>query len=367
MRFWSTVGGLLQAKILGRPFYAKINVTRRCPLRCRMCSVWKYGGREHEMTLEEIGRVAWILREMGVVQVVVTGGEPFLRDDLPEIVQTLKRDGFSVRVQTSGGPGVTREKLARLVECGLTDLNVSLDSMSPEIHDSIRGREGVWEGAVDILKEAIRLLPGGMIGGSIVVSPRNIRELPDLIDYLDHLGAYPIPVPVMLTHGPGAPSPYRDYAEEMVWKEEERHEAAAIYEKVIERKKKGAKIPQSIRFLRDCRQVILTGEMRWRCDAGRYYFEIFPDGGISICNEKPPVANLLSDDFLSYRKSVEYREVVAQVIAQCEGCINGAWRNISALIRDPEVMSESAIDYLRFWAAGFQGRGNGKKGGSHAP
>jgi MoaA/NifB/PqqE/SkfB family radical SAM enzyme len=54
------------------------------------------------MIITEIDQCAKILKEMKVPKIVVTGGEPFLRPDIVDIVSLLNRYGFSVRIQTNG-------------------------------------------------------------------------------------------------------------------------------------------------------------------------------------------------------------------------------------------------------------------------
>jgi len=74
-----------------QPVYVIYETTDRCNLRCRMCSVWRRADREAELNLGQIDVLAGRLRDMGVVVVSLSGGEPFLREDLPEIIRIFKR------------------------------------------------------------------------------------------------------------------------------------------------------------------------------------------------------------------------------------------------------------------------------------
>jgi cyclic pyranopterin phosphate synthase len=113
----------------------RISVTDRCNLRCRYCMpedeyVWL--PRESILTFEETARLAQIFSALGVTKLRITGGEPLLRQDLPRLVELLRRDR---RIQdlamTTNGLLLARQA-ARLKEAGLDRLTVSLDTLRPE-------------------------------------------------------------------------------------------------------------------------------------------------------------------------------------------------------------------------------------------
>ena len=70
-------------------------------------------GQDHdrceELPAQDVEVVARRLAGLGARHLVLTGGEPFLRPDLPEIIAIFRRHGFSIRVQTNGGPQVREE------------------------------------------------------------------------------------------------------------------------------------------------------------------------------------------------------------------------------------------------------------------
>ena len=99
------VVSLKQATRLGRafltrnvPVYAHFGVTHRCDLTCKMCGIWRYGNKKEELSLEEIEVVAQRMARIGVVQVSLGGGEPFAREDLPEICRIFTKAGVNTRV-----------------------------------------------------------------------------------------------------------------------------------------------------------------------------------------------------------------------------------------------------------------------------
>lgn len=123
--------------LLGRPLRdLRVSVTDRCNLRCRYCMPREVFGadfpfleRDELLTFEEIERVVRVLVGLGIRKVRLTGGEPLLRRDLPDLVARLSRiDGIEDLALTSNG--VLLGRMAQdLVDAGLRRVTVSLDAL----------------------------------------------------------------------------------------------------------------------------------------------------------------------------------------------------------------------------------------------
>ncbi len=121
----------------GRPLRdLRISVTDRCNFRCRYCMPREVFGADFEflprdeiLTFEEIARIAGITAQLGVRKIRLTGGEPTLRAELPELVRLLKAAAPGVELaMTTNGSRLTT--LARpLAEAGLDRVTVSLDTL----------------------------------------------------------------------------------------------------------------------------------------------------------------------------------------------------------------------------------------------
>ena len=112
--------------------YARISVTDRCNLRCRYCmpesGVEKIPHAEI-LTFEEIVRVAEIFARLGIKKIRITGGEPLLRKNLPELIRAIKKiSGIEqVALTTNGVLLATQAK--NLAAAGLDAINLSLDTL----------------------------------------------------------------------------------------------------------------------------------------------------------------------------------------------------------------------------------------------
>ncbi|SEJ74933.1 cyclic pyranopterin phosphate synthase [Deinococcus reticulitermitis] len=132
---------------LGRPLRdLRISVTDRCNLRCTYCMPAEVFGpdyaflpREELLSFEEIERLARVFVGLGVRKLRLTGGEPTLRRDLPELVARLARiEGARDLAMTTNGLLLPR-LAADLRAAGLKRVTVSLDSLDPAVFGALNG------------------------------------------------------------------------------------------------------------------------------------------------------------------------------------------------------------------------------------
>ncbi|MEH3090171.1 MAG: GTP 3',8-cyclase MoaA [Microbacterium arborescens] len=125
----------------------RISLTDRCSLRCTYCmpeqgNEWL--ARQSILTLDEIVEVATIAAAAGVTTFRLTGGEPLLRTDLPEIVRRLARlesPAGPVQVAMTTNGIRLPEVLPALVDAGLARLNISLDTLDRERFRALTRRD----------------------------------------------------------------------------------------------------------------------------------------------------------------------------------------------------------------------------------
>jgi len=142
---------------LPHPAYLIFFVTSKCVGRCRHCFYWESINKDEDvLSLEEIEKVA---RSMGdLLQVTFTGGEPFIRDDFPEIVEIFHRlnNTYHLGIATSG---YMTDKVSEGVEkilssCRGANLTVGLPIEGPpELNNYIRGREDFFERTTETLSQ----------------------------------------------------------------------------------------------------------------------------------------------------------------------------------------------------------------------
>lgn len=120
----------------GRPVnYLRLSITDRCNLRCFYCMPEegiKYLPKKHLLSYEEMERLIRLLATMGISKIRLTGGEPFLRKDLIDFMQTVtKIEGIEELNITTNGV-LTEKYISRMVDMGVASVNLSLDTLDKE-------------------------------------------------------------------------------------------------------------------------------------------------------------------------------------------------------------------------------------------
>lgn len=142
------------------PVLSEIALTYRCQNRCQFCyaSSPERGRRVREMSTAQVRLVIdRIYDEARCPTVSFTGGEPTLRDDLPELIAYAKGKGMRVNLITNGLRCADPAYVATLAEAGLDSAQVSLEAGSAALHDAIVGRPGAFAAtsqAVHTLRQA---------------------------------------------------------------------------------------------------------------------------------------------------------------------------------------------------------------------
>ncbi len=121
-----------------------LELTRRCNLRCPVCfAAAGDAGPESDLPLEEIGRqYDYLMAHGGPFNIQLSGGEPTVREDLPEIIRLGREKGFSFfQLNTNGlrlaaEPGYAR----KLKEAGLSTVFLQFDGLDDQVYITLRGR-----------------------------------------------------------------------------------------------------------------------------------------------------------------------------------------------------------------------------------
>ncbi len=201
---------------LGRPQRPKaitVTITRRCNSRCLMCNIWRLGLKQEELTLEDLTRFLSSPGFSSLVELDLTGGEPFLRKDLPEltlrIVQLAKKNLKSLKTLALATNGLLPRLVQRVVGEMLSAINgkfdlalvCSMDGIG-EIHDRIRGVPGAYRRVRETLDRLGEYTSGRFpfrLGIKSTILPQNWEELDGLIQFARDQGLFHILSPVLFT------------------------------------------------------------------------------------------------------------------------------------------------------------------------
>lgn len=162
-----------------------LEITHKCNLQCKHCYSNSGTKREHELTYEEFRKLIDQLAHIGVLNVMVTGGEPLLHPHFFEIIEYIRSRPMSCMLFTNGTL-LTEHIVKKLKNLNVLCVAISLDGATAETHDSFRSVPGSFEKTV----EAIKMLKGAGIPvrGNICIHKGNLNEIAAIITLLKQLG-----------------------------------------------------------------------------------------------------------------------------------------------------------------------------------
>ncbi|MBH15801.1 MAG: radical SAM domain protein, coenzyme PQQ synthesis protein E [Gemmatimonadetes bacterium] len=277
------------------PHIVAWNLTKRCNLACAHCyiSAGSWHAQDSELPTKECMRILNEILDLNPnPMLILTGGEPLLRDDLEAIADEASSKGATVVIGTNG-TGLTETRIDSLMKSGVKGVAVSVDSLRADYHD--RFRHG--GGALRETQEAVGRCAEKNLDFVIqtTVTSGNRHELKDLAKWAADAGAISFNVYFVVPTGRAERMKGMNSAEnEEVLKELVSLEK--IYRGTMMVRSKCQ--PQIMRhvFEESTDSSLLNYETR--CPCGVHYVRITPEGKVTPCPYMPVVAgDLLSQSF----------------------------------------------------------------------
>ncbi|MCD6472401.1 radical SAM protein [Candidatus Aerophobetes bacterium] len=164
------------------PLKVFFEITFRCNFRCKNCDIWKKP-KGDEINTIQTRDILKQLAKNNVLHVSFSGGEPFLRKDLLDLIKLANNLGMKTSVNTNGW--FINHKVAKeICHSGLDTIYISLDGANANIHDYIRGIQGSFERVLKAI-ELIRVERNGKtpkIFTNITINKTNVQDLAKMVD-----------------------------------------------------------------------------------------------------------------------------------------------------------------------------------------
>jgi len=319
-----------------------------------MCNIVEANANVIPFDGDKIDKIADNLVQIGVGVVLLTGGEPFLRPDIDQIVRVFKEKNLDVRLQTAG-LWKQKETITKCFEYGARDINISLDSLDEELSDYINGKIGSWRDAIRMMAYVSRELPGNdsVCALGCVLSSYNLDEIDAILDFATRIGWWLSLVPVHIAT-PKHPMNFRGYDEYFSFSKEDVNKVQSLIKRLKKKKKQGYLLFDSNDYLDSMLHFISTGEANWRnnelCDSPNLYFVILPDGKFAPCCDYRFVEDIYVYDqsFPNVYKSSAFRKKVRGITQTCSGCHYGSFPEMTLSIRSIFTIKERL--FLQFKA-----------------
>jgi radical SAM protein len=172
-----------------RPFMVIWETTNACDLACRHCRAEAISEVEPgTLTTEEGKRLLDQIEQFGKPRpiVILTGGDPFKRDDIFELIAYGTEIGLPIAVSPSGTPLLNHANLLKAKEAGAKAMSLSIDGSTPELHDNFRRVDGSFQMTVDGWKAAHDV--GLKLQLNTTVTRYNLYDLPNIFKLVQDMG-----------------------------------------------------------------------------------------------------------------------------------------------------------------------------------
>lgn len=263
------------------------NLTRRCNLACAHCYIaagsWHDGA--DELDTEACLRIVAEIAEVNPnPMLILSGGEPLVRDDLEEIARAGTDAGATV-VIGSNGTGLTDERIRSLVEAGVQGVAVSVDSLDATYHDRFRHGDGALEETCAAIERLRERRVDVVI--QTTVTRGNRHELERLAVWANEHGAVAFNVYFVVSTG---------RADSMAGLSPEENEEVLAQLAALEREYRGRMLvrskcqPQIMRHVYESDSTSTLLNYATRCPCGVQYCRITPEGHVTPCPYMPVVA-----------------------------------------------------------------------------
>jgi MoaA/NifB/PqqE/SkfB family radical SAM enzyme len=276
------------------PYFAHLSLTHRCNLRCSFCQIPLE--RTAELDLAGMKRVIDVLDRLGIAVVSMTGGEPLLRPDCPEIVDYAASKGLFVKVSSNGT--MPRDRYARLLASRVSEIGISLDG--------VRGEALPYRHDGGVIRSTLRFLNDHLPAGkrlviNVTVSPDNRDDAQEIVDYCT-----------------------KEYPRARIWLNPVVVGQGKLRVDSMPKVNPGfldtVTSPTLLKpafYARACREYYARDTFAWGCRAGEVFMDIKPNGDLWLCQDyaAEPKLNVLQPHFAS-----AYRHADFSNRKTCSGC-----------------------------------------------
>lgn len=308
---------------ISKPLIVCAMVTNRCNSHCRQCDVWKRKPVREMSTKQWKSALSKLRQWIGPFYLNIFGGEPFLREDLFEIINFAYNKGIFTDVITNGL--LLSARLKELNNSNLSKLTMSLDGVTAKTHDFLKGR-----GSFKEIIPAIKALQGTkkdlIITINSIMLKQNFHELPALAHFVKTHNLNGIYFRILCWKGFN-----KDYSKDWflknpLWPRESKMTERVLKE-LIHLKKGGHPILNSVRYLQLAKEYFrnpnIMRSKKMICLSPYQRLTIHPEGQIIRCTRY--FGNILKDNIPEIWKSEKTKQLRKELLSCKESCMLRDW------------------------------------------
>jgi MoaA/NifB/PqqE/SkfB family radical SAM enzyme len=297
-------------------FFPVIWVTNQCNLRCRMCDQWK-AKTEGELTKEEWYVFIDSAARMKARVIVITGGEPLLRQDIYEIIKYIRGKKISCHLCSNGSLLNDINTINKLKESELNSISISLDSSNAQIYKNIRGVDyfDTVVGGIKLLKKNV---PAIKVGINCLITRLNFVNLDRMIYFAQSLKVNQIKFDIVHTNLMHKNKPLISF-EGITFTPDDLPGLKTEIDKLIVACSKSRLLTNSRTFLKGILPFYQKQHNKFKCYAGYVSCAIDALGRVSPCENFDGQESLRNKRFEEIWREPSFQQL-RQKVRDCQEC-----------------------------------------------
>lgn len=317
--------GAIKLMSKNRPKACNLSITLSCMLKCKVCYHWQ----KDETQIARPGIEDWkeflssVRKEIDKdFTVVFGGGEPLLLPDiLIDLISFSSKLGFKTALATSGHT-INQELAQRLYETGLNNIDLTIFSLEPKVHDFLRGTEGSLERVLKAVEYLGKLDKRLSIGINTIIMKPTLSTLLNLTDWVNNnsrLSGIYYQAITRPFHTPFIERWYEDERYSFLWPNDAK-ELEEVIDGIISRKNREFRIANPVAQMETFKQFFKNPELfvkKASCNlANGSFFAVNSDGTMTLCPYLDSLGKINEDSFSKLWNS----EIAGQVMDKINHC-----------------------------------------------
>lgn len=313
------------------PSYCCFSITMKCLMPCKTCYIWK----QKKDFSKELPVRKWIEAIKYLPElldkhndIIITGGEPLLKEGILDLIAFCSRMGYKISLQTNAFL-IDGELAKKLADAGLWRIGISLYSLREEIHDFLRGRQGIYKKVLKAIDYLSKFAPNIGINIQTVITDINLEDTIEMAEWVekDERLDYILYLAPMLPFGAKKDEAWFNRENYRFMWPQDTGKVISVLDELINRKNYFKKIANRVSqlqiFKRYFSRSLIYNETR--CALGLRDMNIGPQGNIFLCFSQPSIGNIqennLRDSWLSI-KAEKIRSQMEHCKKKCHFLIN---------------------------------------------
>lgn len=178
--------GVKKPFVPGAPFQVVWNLSRACNMKCVHCYEDAGNKDKDELNEQQVIEGLEIMSRAGVTSIAFSGGEPTVHPHIQKFISSADDLGMFVAMATNGYILSREKECSKYIDNGLKFVQISVDGLQAETHDSFRRVNGAWNKAIKAVENCVNT--DLFVEVATTVTEHNVQEIPEMIDMMRDLG-----------------------------------------------------------------------------------------------------------------------------------------------------------------------------------